>query len=150
LAKKFCLQLKSNNLDEALGLQIVKNLLYLGKCFDSLPAPDHLDVDEDDEDDETSGKPHNPLRWLFSRLSYQIRSAQIARRNRTAHKENWSHQPLSILRWFAAMASYMDVVKLEQFLVHILSPVYRIIEDDTIHDPQMSMCMFYLLLDSFH
>jgi hypothetical protein len=35
------------------------------------------------------------------------------------------------------MASYMDPSRLEQFLVHILTPVYRIAEEDVVHDPQM-------------
>jgi U3 small nucleolar RNA-associated protein 20 len=42
-----------------------------------------------------------------------------------------------VLRWFAAMASHMDSVQLEKFLSHVLIPVYRIVEDDTIRDPQM-------------
>jgi len=36
------------------------------------------------------------------------------------------------------MSSHMEATRLEQFLVHILTPVYRITEDDTIRDPQMS------------
>ncbi|KAF9524997.1 hypothetical protein CPB83DRAFT_570885 [Crepidotus variabilis] len=35
------------------------------------------------------------------------------------------------------MASHMEPERLEKFLVHILTPVYRIIEDDTIRDGQM-------------
>jgi len=35
------------------------------------------------------------------------------------------------------MASYIDPQRLEPFLVHILTPVHRITEDDTIRDPQM-------------
>lgn len=35
------------------------------------------------------------------------------------------------------MASVMEPSTLELFLVHILNPVYRITEDDTIHDDQM-------------
>jgi U3 small nucleolar RNA-associated protein 20 len=35
------------------------------------------------------------------------------------------------------MASHMDAARLEQFLVHILTPVYRLTEDDTIRDSQM-------------
>jgi len=35
------------------------------------------------------------------------------------------------------MTSYMESARLESFLVHILTPVYRITEDDTIRDPQM-------------
>jgi U3 small nucleolar RNA-associated protein 20 len=38
------------------------------------------------------------------------------------------------------MASYLEPERLETFLVHILSPVYRIIEEDIIHDTQMSGC----------
>ena len=38
------------------------------------------------------------------------------------------------------MASYLEPGLLERFLVHILSPVYRITEDDTIRDPKM--CKF--------
>jgi len=52
---------------------------------------------------------------------------------------NWSQQPLAVLRWFAAMASHMDAGRLEKFLVHILIPVYRLLEDDTIRDPQLGM-----------
>jgi U3 small nucleolar RNA-associated protein 20 len=35
------------------------------------------------------------------------------------------------------MTSYMAADRIEKFLIHILTPVYRIIEDDTIRDPQM-------------
>jgi U3 small nucleolar RNA-associated protein 20 len=41
------------------------------------------------------------------------------------------------------MTSYLDPKRLEDFLVHILTPIHRITEDDTIRDPQMSK--LYLL-----
>ncbi len=44
---------------------------------------------------------------------------------------------MCVLKWFAAMVSHMDAEVVEHFLTHILNPVYRIIEDDTIRDPQM-------------
>lgn len=44
------------------------------------------------------------------------------------------------------MASYMDPGRLENFLVHILSPVYRITEDDTIRDPHMGECQKVLAI----
>ena len=44
---------------------------------------------------------------------------------------------MCVLKWFAAMASHLDAEVLDHFLVHVLNPVYRVIEDDTIHDPQM-------------
>ncbi|KAF9461849.1 armadillo-type protein [Collybia nuda] len=145
VTKKLCLQLKSEHLDDALGLQVVKNLFYVGKCFDTISVPDDSTEDKTDEnfDDDTNEnvekdpKQHNLLPWLFSKLSYQIKSAHISRRNRTFSTPNWSQQPLSALRWFAAMTSYMAPKKIEKFLVHILTPVYRLIEDDTIRDSQM-------------
>jgi len=94
IAEKHSTQLKSPHLNSALGLQIVKNLLYIGKCFcvakvsDPQPAGD-IESEDDDRDDEEHEHEEvngdNPLAWLFSKLSYQIRSAYIARRNRPAN-----------------------------------------------------------------
>ncbi|TDL22984.1 hypothetical protein BD410DRAFT_769374 [Rickenella mellea] len=99
---------------------------------------------EDEPDDNTKGqngssepKNDNPLPWLFSRLSYQARSAQIARRNKRSHSENWAEQPSAILKWFATMTSHMAATQVERYLPHMLSPVYRITEDDTIRDAHM-------------
>lgn len=39
------------------------------------------------------------------------------------------------------MASHMDTSRVETFLVHILTPVYRITDDDTIRDSQMGKYM---------
>ncbi|KAF9555058.1 hypothetical protein CPC08DRAFT_643460 [Agrocybe pediades] len=157
VARKMTQQLKSEHLDESLSLQVVKNLFYLGKCFYLMPVGDGVAaaVDDDAEDmldnesgalqedtenkagDEKLKSLGNPLPWLFSKISYQIKSGHIARRSKAAAKANWSQQPLAGFRWFAAMASYMEAARLEQFLVHILTPVYRVTEDDTIRDSQM-------------
>ena len=166
IAEKHSTQLKSPHLSSALGLQIVKNLFYIGKCFcvakvsDPQTAVD-AETESDDEDEPGEGESEheevnrdNPLAWLFSKLSYQIRSAYIARRSRsvncvselclrmdgpslTSGQENWHEQPAAILRFFAAMANYMEATLLQEFLIHILSPIYRITEDDTIRDQQM-------------
>lgn len=50
---------------------------------------------------------------------------------------NWIHQPSSIFKWFAAMVSHMESEHVELFLMHILSPLYRVAEDDTVRDPHM-------------
>lgn len=96
IAGKHCTQLKSSRLGSALGLQIVKNLFYIGKCFcaakvlDSQPAMDVESENEDDGDPGEGESEHeeangdNPLAWLFSKLSYQLRSAYISRRSRSA------------------------------------------------------------------
>ncbi|KAH8110477.1 hypothetical protein DFH11DRAFT_1547369 [Phellopilus nigrolimitatus] len=153
IANSLSLQLKSDNLDEALGLQIVKNLFYIGKCFLVIPTPEAAldandaaveDDEDEDEDDISDGEEKdssdasNPLPWLFSRLSYQARSAHIARRNRKSIQANWSRQLSAIFRWFAAMASHMDGTRLDRYLPHILSPLYRIAEDDLVGDTQMN------------
>lgn len=52
-------------------------------------------------------------------------------------QSDWHEQPAAILRWFAAMVAFMDAPRVEQYLVHILSPLYRIADEDTIRDPHM-------------
>lgn len=97
IAKKLCLQMRSPNLDEALSVQIVKNLFYVGKCFYAMDVPlssvnsagddeavhdAESDNDEAGEDDSIRNK--HPLRWLFSKLSHQARHAHIMRRNKSS------------------------------------------------------------------
>ncbi len=52
-------------------------------------------------------------------------------------QENWHEQPSAIIRFFAAMGNYMEASLLQEFLIHILSPIYRITEDDTVRDERM-------------
>lgn len=101
-ARKLTQQLKSEHLDQALSLQIVKNLFYLGKCFYLIPILDTTAVNEDADDlldneaTSTVVEPTtqadnlkelaSPLPWLFSKISYQIKSGHIARRSRAASK----------------------------------------------------------------
>ncbi|KAG6897519.1 hypothetical protein C0992_000745 [Termitomyces sp. T32_za158] len=147
-ARNLCIQLKSEYLDESLGLQVVKNLYYIGKCFYAMAPPEAQDdnlLDEEENDKDTEQevpstkvtKQQNPLPWLFSTLSYQVKSAHIARRNRAAGNKNWAQQPLAVLRWFAAMTTFMEVSDVEKFLVHILTPLNRLLEEDAIRDSQM-------------
>jgi len=89
LADKLCTQLKGEHLDAALSLQVVENLFHIGKCFCLISAMDVpesvLDV-ESEEEPRVNLKAEHPLPWLFSKLSYQARSAYIARRNRSFSK----------------------------------------------------------------
>jgi U3 small nucleolar RNA-associated protein 20 len=66
-----------------------------------------------------------------------------------AVQANWWRQQLSVLRWFAAMASYLDPKRLEGFLVHILTLIYCITEDDTIRDLQMGEPYLLFTVRSF-
>lgn len=93
LAKKLCLQLRGENLDAALSLQVVKALLYVGKCFCAIDfevahsdsqQPESTSENEESEGDVKQGSHAHPLHWLFSKLSYQARSAHISRRNKSS------------------------------------------------------------------
>ncbi|KAG9124195.1 U3 snoRNP protein [Ceratobasidium sp. 392] len=155
IAQKLCLQLRGVHLDETLSTQVVKNLFYIGKTFalvyelaglgeekqaEESDTDEGIDANEESEEPDDSGATKalvNPLAWLFSKLSYQARSAHIARLNRAPHSENWHIQVSSVLRWFAAMASHLPAPTLEQFFPHILAPVYRISEEETIKEPQL-------------
>jgi U3 small nucleolar RNA-associated protein 20 len=97
IAEKHSAQLKSPHLSSASGLQIAKNLFYIGKCFcaakaSSVQPIEDIESGSGDEGDsreqesvhDEEPNPDNPLAWLFSKLSYQMRSAYIARRSRSA------------------------------------------------------------------
>ncbi|KAH7099278.1 armadillo-type protein [Auriculariales sp. MPI-PUGE-AT-0066] len=146
-ARKTCLQLSGDTLDSQLAVQVTKNLVYLGKCFAiSASATTEHGMGQEDGSDETSDDdveaqptsqvppPAGQLNWLFSRLSHQSRAAIVARRNRKTQADHWTEQPSSILKFFAAMSIYMDAALTTKFLVHMLAPVQRILDEDTIDD----------------
>lgn len=98
VADKLGALLKSPNLEASGALQVVKNLFFVGKWFVARLSDggaegkegesDDGDGEGEDEDEAQDGEDSNKgrsdaLPWLFSKLSYQARSAQIARRNRT-------------------------------------------------------------------
>ncbi|TFK26306.1 U3 snoRNP protein Utp20 [Coprinopsis marcescibilis] len=156
IAAKLCDQLKSEHLDSLLALQVVKNLVWIGRCWgseknadDIAPAPENLVESDDEEEVVGEVKVAEPqsnldnLPWLFSKLSYQIRGALIRRRGRQGrNKPNWTQQPLAAIRWFAAMSSTLEPKRLEQFLTHMLSPLYRVIEEETIQDEHIDELKF--------
>ena len=96
IAGKHSVQLKSPHLNSALGTQVVKNLFYIGKCFSATKIPqqaEHEDLESEgdgegsvEQEEEHANKDNrdNPLAWLFSKLSYQIRAALIVGRSRSA------------------------------------------------------------------
>jgi U3 small nucleolar RNA-associated protein 20 len=94
IAKKLFRQLRSEYLDETLGMQVVKNLFFVGKCFCAMPkeinptsaaelSKELMDEDTVDRNvDKVLTERKDLLPWLFSKLSYQVKSAHIARRSR--------------------------------------------------------------------
>ncbi|GAA6006564.1 hypothetical protein JCM10207_004975 [Rhodosporidiobolus poonsookiae] len=143
-AQKACLQLKSPLLDDGLAMQIVKNLFFAAKCFAArstgkVSNGNAADEDEDDGAAQTEEeRKSDPLKWLFTRLSYQARQAHMLRPSQHDRDAgHWSRQPSSILRWFAAVISFLDAAALQRFVLQMAVPIFRISEDPNAQDPQM-------------
>lgn len=93
VATKLCEELKSDHLDGPLGLQVVKNLIWIGRFWlienDEDYTPTVVEAADDDDEEEVEedvamqkqGTLGN-LPWLFSKLSYQVRGSLIRRKNR--------------------------------------------------------------------
>jgi len=85
--------LKRPNTEAPAALQIVKNRSLVGKWFIAHRHPQESRITEgsngevgsegDDvaESEVRDGRGSNQLPWLFSKLSFQVQSAHIARRN---------------------------------------------------------------------
>ena len=99
VADKLCALLKSANVEASVALQAVKNLFFVGKWFVARSEGGNGGVEGKGNDSDGDGEAENEaeeeeespnkgrsdaLPWLFSKLSYQARSAQIARRNKSA------------------------------------------------------------------
>lgn len=87
LSRRFCDQLDSDFLDEALAKLIIKNLTFLSKILITYLKPkleDIVDTPEDaeaEDDDEVVAKPGTGLLWLTKRLAFLAR-ADSSKRNR--------------------------------------------------------------------
>lgn len=101
VATKASIQLRSDHLDLPFSLQIVKNLIFVAKSLqggqevpnseDSESGESTSDEEEgeDDSDVEENGQKESkavriaraPLPWLFSKLSYQLKTAYLKRRS---------------------------------------------------------------------
>jgi U3 small nucleolar RNA-associated protein 20 len=95
VATRLTQQLKGEHLDETLSVQVIKNLFFIGRCFCLIPIESPTTLVDGTEELETpmeSGgdgrvkSVDQPLPWLFSTVSYQIRSAHIARTSRAVTK----------------------------------------------------------------
>jgi U3 small nucleolar RNA-associated protein 20 len=146
LTRKMSLMLKSEYLDSVVALQVVKNLVFVGKCFALVTvvvqeeeeqeegtglgetgAGEEDDGSEDDEDDAHDWSIENPLRWMLTKLSHQLRQSKLA----MASVESVSLlEPSSLLQWFAAMVNHLPAEQSSLFLLQIISPLYRLLEAD--------------------
>ncbi|WWC59942.1 uncharacterized protein I303_102505 [Kwoniella dejecticola CBS 10117] len=146
IARKGCLVLNGSKGDEGyifadgkLSDEIVKVLYNVAKHWaatqsaeDDLVTADDVQADaEDEEEEEEEEKTKNSLSWLMSRMSFLARHLLVNRpapHSFQAH-EKWSAPILSILRFFAGVYESLSPKQGKVYLMHILSPVYRILDD---------------------
>ncbi|WFD44325.1 U3 snoRNP protein [Malassezia psittaci] len=182
--KQLVAQLYGATLDDALTLQVVRNLVFLGKKFaDSMPIPDkpsddqidvtntenasdldaksdtesqssvsdnsEQDKNQDDSEDiaedasiandvsdeeVVDDAEENPLAWLFSRMSHAARFTP-----RANARDQDLRRISAIFKWFAAISTQISPEILEMFLVHILSPIQRITDDDSVEETHRTL-----------
>ncbi|KAF7724248.1 U3 snoRNP protein [Apophysomyces ossiformis] len=129
LATKFVEQLKSKHLSEDLATQIVKNLFFIGKCFYFMSEEEDLDettqAHEDADEEKAVGKAS--LHWLFRRVSFTTRGAAIS--HDVSQKSAGIVLRSAAFRWFAAMCNMIPGEELPPYLVPVIAPVYRTVED---------------------
>ncbi|WRT65418.1 uncharacterized protein IL334_002361 [Kwoniella shivajii] len=148
VARKGCLVLNGSKNDDGeyifvdgkLSDEIVKVLFNVAKHWAStqdtngdLPTAEDVQADaEDDIDEEEEGETkRNPLSWLMSRMSFLARHLLVNRPppNSFQASEQWSAPILSILRFFAGVYESLSAKQGKGYLMHILSPVYRILDE---------------------
>ena len=126
-ARQLVAQLYSEHLDDALTLQVVRNLVFLGRAMAAGAADGAGDVSPDEDAIDEAAAPDAPprLAWLFSKLSHAARLTSAHGRPESAPRRVGA-----VLKWFAAIATQLPPTTLCAFLVHMLSPIQRVVEDE--------------------
>jgi U3 small nucleolar RNA-associated protein 20 len=77
LAKKFCLQIDTDDLDQEISRQIIKNLLFLVKCLKTFVSNNsHVSEEEEKNDEENDGEltgkfiAGSGMRWIYRKLAF--------------------------------------------------------------------------------
>ncbi|KAJ1920636.1 U3 snoRNP protein [Mycoemilia scoparia] len=147
-ASKLIVQINGKILTEEMASQAVKNLLFIGKCFNEVSshAVDDKDLsngagDDDDNDDENKAdgndenheeeesksknkiNPDNSLSWLVRKMSHISKLELAQHRNQVVKRT-------ACFRWFAAISSVMEVENLKAYLPTIIESIYRTVEDE--------------------
>ncbi|WVW79710.1 hypothetical protein I302_101680 [Kwoniella bestiolae CBS 10118] len=144
IARKGCLVLNGSKGDEGeyafvdgkLSDEVVKVLYNIAKHWaatqetdEELPTADDVQADAEDEEEEENKR--NPLSWLMSRMSFIARHLLVNRPPPHSFQANekWSAPILSILRFFAGVYEALSAKQGKTYLMHILSPIYRILDE---------------------
>ncbi|KAF9975229.1 U3 snoRNP protein [Actinomortierella ambigua] len=165
VALKLCEQLKSEFLTTDLGGQIVKNLFFIAKCYYALPMDyqfkdeaeegDEVEEEEEEEeqeeedeegsdDDEQEGKSagvngsaadkkmpvNRTLFWLVKKLSFLSRGSAMKNNKNTV-------QQTFIFQSMAALTTLIKPEELTPYLIPMISPIYRIVNDETAKGPEV-------------
>uniref|UniRef100_U9SZI5 Uncharacterized protein n=1 Tax=Rhizophagus irregularis (strain DAOM 181602 / DAOM 197198 / MUCL 43194) TaxID=747089 RepID=U9SZI5_RHIID len=134
LANKFCIQLKSEHLGSELATQIVKNLFFIGKNLYYLTSDEEntLEDDVEDENNDQDKEENYEMNGNNEDEKKQIKSKQIISRFAPIKREDNDLQRTSIYQWIAAMTTFIPSSDLIPYLIFIISPIYRFVNDETI------------------
>ncbi|KAF9584653.1 U3 snoRNP protein [Lunasporangiospora selenospora] len=161
VTQKLCEQLKSEFLSKDLGGQIVKNMFFIAKCFYSLPddleeeedeededGEEDEEEDEEDEEEEDKGEKVNgastkekgsakapvkkSLYWLLKRISFLSRGAALRH-----NSDKSAIQQTCIFQCMAAISTHIPPHEIKGYLIPIIAPIYRIVNDETAKGAEM-------------
>ncbi|ORY25251.1 hypothetical protein BCR39DRAFT_485643 [Naematelia encephala] len=155
IARKSCLLFNGSKgadgesliVDAKLADELVKLLWNISKYWATSETPGKVDnseieaegeVEEENHDEVEEGKHDEgaerarPLAWIMSRMSFIARHLIVSRPS--GHEifrsgTSWAAPVTSVLRFFAGVFEALDVDQAKHFLPHILSPVYRILDE---------------------
>lgn len=155
IAQKSILQLRSRQLDNSLALQIVKNLFFVMKTLHSyrsgtsskqestqVLAKDEKSSEEEqsesEEENDVTKADSTGFIGLVKKLSRQASIAHAKRPSVFASDAGeWSIEPASIIKVFAALINHLSVEDLDTILKPLMVPIFRVIEDTNVKDVKM-------------
>ncbi|KAI7881842.1 hypothetical protein K492DRAFT_206553 [Lichtheimia hyalospora FSU 10163] len=134
ITMRFLQQLKSEHLTDEQSNQVLRNLVFISKCFFYLPPEEDINEMESENkasatdaiDEASSSKLDQPIKhnshyWMLRRFSFVARGGS----NTTGHRMR-----ASIFKWFAAVANHVPSDELPPYLVTMIAPMYKITNDD--------------------
>lgn len=124
IARATSSQLNNAELSDELGLQVVKNLLFMGRCFyankmaaiDSVPQNDQ-ELDDVEEDRELN----TALLWIIGRISGVVRSERNVKKGQILGKKFG-------LQWMAAMTQIIAGEDLIPLSIKVIVPLYNLVD----------------------